>query len=112
MEIEVYELTTEGTAPQETVVVGDDVTIHVVEVSQGVLGESAYEIAVRYGYEGTEEEWNTAVNANRILSEQARDAAMQAKTDTQQIADQALSDIDTLRVQALNDILTDKNGAV
>lgn len=33
-----------------------------------IQGESAYEIAKRHGYEGTEEEWNNALEAERIAA--------------------------------------------
>ena len=33
-----------------------------------IHGESAYEIAKRYGYEGTEEEWNNALETERIAA--------------------------------------------
>ena len=33
-----------------------------------IQGESAYEIAKRYGYKGTEEEWNNALETERIAA--------------------------------------------
>lgn len=38
-------------------------------------GYSAYEIAVQYGFEGTEAEWNAAVNSERLLAEAAAQTA-------------------------------------
>lgn len=40
-----------------------------------IYGKSAYEIAVKYGYRGTEEEWSKEVEANRIAAEEARNVA-------------------------------------
>lgn len=40
-----------------------------------IYGKSAYEIAVKYGYRGTEEEWSKEVEANRIATEEARNVA-------------------------------------
>jgi|SRR5690554_2002368 len=50
----------------------------VIEISPP-RGYSAYEIAVQHGYEGTEAEWNAAVNAARIAAEQARDTVLGVK---------------------------------
>lgn len=38
----------------------------------GIKGESAYEIAKRYGFEGTEEEWLESLKAESDLSDYLR----------------------------------------
>lgn len=45
-----------------------------------IRGLSAYEIAVEYGFEGTEAEWNDAVNLNRIAAEEAFRKADEARS--------------------------------
>lgn len=40
---------------------------------------SAYAIAVKYGYTGTEEQWVKEQEANRVASEQAAQQAEQAR---------------------------------
>lgn len=42
---------------------------------KGATGFSAYEIAVEHGYEGTEDEWNAEVNAAMMAAMAARDDA-------------------------------------
>ena len=45
-----------------------------------IRGLSAYEIAVEHGFEGTEAEWNDAVNLNRIAAEEAFRKADEARS--------------------------------
>lgn len=44
-----------------------------------ITGKSAYEIALKYGFVGTEAEWNDAVNLNRIAAENAFTEADKAR---------------------------------
>lgn len=48
---------------------GDTYTFEVRNGSKGSQGYSAYDIAVQHGYEGSEEEWNNAVNEARVAAE-------------------------------------------
>ena len=50
---------------------------------------SAYAIAVKYGYTGTEEQWVKEQEANRVASEQAAQQAERAKTAAQTAASEA-----------------------
>ena len=50
---------------------------------------SAYAIAVKYGYKGTEQQWVKEQESNRILSEKAAEQAVQAKADAQTAANNA-----------------------
>lgn len=50
---------------------------------------SAYAIAVKYGYTGTEEQWVREQEANRVASERAAQQAEQAKTAAQTAASEA-----------------------
>ncbi len=54
---------------------------------EGDAGKSAYEIAVEHGYEGTEKEWNDAVNAARMEAQQYASQAMEAVGKTNYIGE-------------------------
>ena len=80
---------------------------------------SAYAIAVKYGYTGSEEQWVKEQEANRIASEQARDDAESAadRAETAQQATEnaktdALTAIDTSKQDALDAVQNEQNGAV
>ena len=102
---------------------------------------SAYAIAVKYGYTGTEEQWVKEQEANRVASEQARDGAETAATraeiaqrQTEEVRTDALDKIgaaksdaleavaakqtsataavDTAKTSALNDVEAAKDAAV
>ena len=47
---------------------------------------SAYAIAVKHGYKGTEEEWNAEQERNRIASEDAANKAKEIGSTVAQIA--------------------------
>lgn len=51
-----------------------------------VVGESAYQIAVKYGYQGSESAWNDAVNEARVAAEAAQKAAEKARDEAQAFA--------------------------
>lgn len=53
-----------------------------------IRGLSAYEIAVEYGFVGTEAEWNDAVNLNRIAAENAFNGAENAKSRAEVYSEQ------------------------
>lgn len=53
-----------------------------------ITGKSAYEIAVEYGFVGTEAEWNDAVNLNRIAAENAFNGAENAKSRAEVYSEQ------------------------
>ena len=55
----------------------------------GLTGKSAYEIAVDYGFEGTEEEWNLAVEAARLAAEVAARNAERFADVAEEAADAA-----------------------
>lgn len=63
----------------------------VIEVSPP-RGYSAYEIAVQHGYVGTEEEWNAAVNSERIAAEEAAAAASDSADSAAEAAQQTAAD--------------------
>lgn len=66
-----------------------DIVTQTIAIGQS-RGESAYEIAKRLNPSvGTEQQWNDAVNANRILSEEARDQAVQARGESVNAAQSA-----------------------
>ena len=69
---------------------------------------SAYAIAVKYGYTGSEEQWVKEQEANRIASEQARDDA----NDAAGRAETALQQIRTVRTDALDKISLAKTDAL
>ena len=50
---------------------------------------SAYAIAVKYGYTGTEEQWVKEQEANRVASEQAAQQAEQARDGAETAATRA-----------------------
>lgn len=94
---------------------------------------SAYAIAVKYGYTGTEEQWVNEQAANRVASEQAAQKAEQARCDaetaasrsssaadraetaqqsTESIKTDAITAIGTNKQEALDAVQTAKDGAV
>lgn len=94
---------------------------------------SAYAIAVKYGYTGTEEQWVKEQEANRVASEQAAQQAEQARGDaetaaslsssaadraetaqqsTESIKTDAITAIGTNKQEALDAVQTAKDGAV
>lgn len=68
---------------------GTEYTFNVRNGSKGPRGYSAYEIATQNGYDGTEAEWNAAVNAARVAAETA---AENAETTAEEIR-QYLEDV-------------------
>lgn len=62
-------------------------------IPKGNAGKSAYEIAVDNGFEGTEKEWNDAVNSARTAAAKAaisaQDSATSAKQSEETAADKA-----------------------
>lgn len=94
---------------------------------------SAYAIAVKYGYTGTEEQWVREQEANRVASEQAAQQAEQARgsaetaasrsesaadraetaqQSTESIKTDAITAIGTNKQEALDAVQTAKDGAV
>ncbi len=59
------------------------------DVTKGEPGKSAYEIAVEHGFEGTEEEWLSYVQANADRAVSASTAALEAKEAAQYASDEA-----------------------
>jgi hypothetical protein len=59
------------------------------DVTKGEPGKSAYEIAVEHGFEGTEEEWLSYVQANADRAVSAESAAVEAKEAAQYASDEA-----------------------
>ena len=75
---------TDDNAVNELTVYMTDKTEYKFEVrngSRGPRGYSNYEIAVQHGYEGTEEEWNAAVNEARTRAETAAANAKVSETN-------------------------------
>ena len=87
---------------------------------------SAYAIAVKYGYKGTEEEWIKEQEASRVAAAVSAEAAAQSAADAgqaakdaaategriQQTGTQAVQEVTTARDTALNEIGTAKQAAV
>lgn len=67
---------------------------------------SAYAIAVKYGYTGTEEQWIEEQEANRVASEQAAQRAEQARNDAETAATRA----ENARQQASDSLQELKDG--
>jgi hypothetical protein len=44
-----------------------------------IYGKSAYEIAVKHGYDGTEAEWIASVEANRVATEEAKEVVLESE---------------------------------
>lgn len=59
---------------------------------KGATGFSAYEIAVEHGYEGTEDEWNAEVNLSMTEAMLARDEAVSASAAAQE-SEQQVADM-------------------
>lgn len=59
------------------------------DVTKGEPGKSAYEIAVEHGFEGTEEEWLSYVQANADRAVSAERSAVEAKEAAQYASDEA-----------------------
>lgn len=76
---------------------------------------SAYAIAVRYGYTGTEEQWVKEQEANRVASEQAAQQAEQARDGAEAAATRAETaqrQTEGVRTDALNKISAAKSDAL
>lgn len=68
---------------------------------------SAYAIAVKYGYTGSEEQWIKEQETNRIASEQARDNA----NDAAERAETALQQMEAAKTDALKALDTKQTSA-
>lgn len=76
---------------------------------------SAYAIAVKYGYIGTEEQWVKEQEANRVASEQAAQQAEQARNDAESAAaraETAQQQTEEVRTDALDKIGSAKSDAL
>lgn len=76
---------------------------------------SAYAIAVKYGYTGTEEQWVKEQEANRVASEQAAQQAEQAQEGAKAAAaraETARQQTEEVRTDALDKISTAKSDAL
>ena len=76
---------------------------------------SAYAIAVKYGYTGTEEQWVKEQEANRVASEQAARQAEQARNDAESAAtraETARQQTEEVRTDALDKIGSAKSDAL
>lgn len=76
---------------------------------------SAYAIAVKYGYTGTEEQWVKEQEANRVASEQAAQRAEQARNDAETAAtraENAQQQTEEVRTDALDKISAAKSDAL
>ena len=76
---------------------------------------SAYAIAVKYGYTGTEEQWVKEQEANRVASEQAAQRAEQARNDAETAAtraENARQRTEEVRTDALDKIGSAKSDAL
>lgn len=76
---------------------------------------SAYAIAVKYGYAGTEEQWVKEQEANRVASEQAAQQAEQARDNAENAASRAESArqaTEEVRTDALDKISSAKSDAL
>lgn len=76
---------------------------------------SAYAIAVKYGYTGTEEQWVKEQEANRVASEQAAQQAEQARDDAESAAsraENAQQQTEEVRTDALDKIGSAKSDAL
>lgn len=76
---------------------------------------SAYAIAVKYGYTGTEEQWVKEQEANRVASEQAAQRAEQARNDAESAAtraETAQQQTEEVRTDALDKIDSAKTDAL
>lgn len=76
---------------------------------------SAYAIAVKYGYTGTEEQWVKEQEANRVASEQAAQRAEQARDGAETAAaraETARQQTEELRTDALDKIGSAKSDAL
>ena len=76
---------------------------------------SAYAIAVKYGYIGTEEQWVKEQEANRVASEQAAQQAEQARNDAESAAtraETARQQTEEVRTDALDKIGSAKSDAL
>ena len=77
-----------------------------------VAGRSAYEIAVAYGYRGTQQQWLASIAGDATAQAQGyAEDALQAKTDCQAILDEAAAIVTpdglAARVLALEEFLDD-----
>lgn len=85
--IEQTKTSTEDSGINELTVRMTDGTEYAFEVRNGSIGPrgphgySAYEIAKQHGYNGTEEEWNAAVNEARVAAENAATNAKSSETN-------------------------------
>jgi hypothetical protein len=57
---------------------GNEPSVFIESIERGPEGLSTYEIALKYGFEGSEEEWLNAADSSRILAEAAADSAEQS----------------------------------
>lgn len=76
---------------------------------------SAYAIAVKYGYIGTEEQWVKEQESNRVASEQAAQQAEQARNDAESAAaraETAQQQTEEVRTDALDKIGSAKSDAL
>lgn len=76
---------------------------------------SAYAIAVKYGYTGTEEQWVKEQEANRVASEQAAQQARAARDDAENAAaraETARQQTEGIRADALDKISSAKSDAL
>lgn len=77
--------------------IGATITGGVSSVTKGDAGESAYEIAVRNGYTGTEEEWLASLSANATTATAAATSAQSSATAAAASASAAASSAESAR---------------
>ena len=79
----------------------EELPLDSTNVDVGIRGESAYEIAVRYGYEGSEEQWmaefNTVLSSTQIVTD-AVTRAEQVLSRTEEL----FVELSTIQEQELN----------
>lgn len=65
-----------------------------------IYGKSAYEIAVKHGYDGTEAEWIASVEANRVATEEAKEVVLESEKTVIECAQSARASRDEAVLKA------------